>query len=220
MTPKILFSGSNASQENYERAIFAMGGTPIPGYCPPVDLTCDELLLCGGSDVAPQRYGQENQGSCGIDPERDEAELALISSFMAAKKPVLAICRGHQILNVALGGTLIQDLPASQHPFHVHDGADKVHPVRAMADSFFHQTYGPLLHVNSAHHQVVDRLGAGLKPVLWSESGIVEGIEHETLPILCVQFHPERMSFEKRRNDTVDGAPIFQWFLDQCRARM
>lgn len=217
MAYKILFSGSNTSQENYERAIAAVGGIPVSGYCPAVDTSYDGLLLCGGSDVDPSCFGQANQGSEGIDHDRDSAELALIKAYMALGKPILAICRGHQILNVALGGTLIQDLPADLRLFHRREEtADKVHAVRAEESSFFGRTYGSLFHVNSAHHQAVDRLGEGLRPVLWSEGGVVEAMEYKTLPILCTQFHPERMSFENRRADTVDGAPVFQWFIKQC----
>ena len=213
MQPKILFSGSRSGQENYEAAIARAGGVPVPGYCPGVDLSCDGLLLCGGGDVEPSLYGQEDRGSRDIDPDRDRAELALIEAFIAAKKPILAICRGHQIVNIALGGTLIQDLPAPARPFHVWEEADKVHPVRAAPESFFARAYGTLFPVNSAHHQAVDRPGEGLRGVLWSEGGVVEAMEHVSLPILCVQFHPERMSFGRRRADTVDGAAIFRRFL-------
>lgn len=213
MEPKILLSGSRSGQENYENAISRAGGVPVPGYCPEADLSCDGLLLCGGGDADPSLYGQEDRGSGDIDRDRDRAELMLIEAFAAAGKPILAVCRGHQMVNIALGGTLIQDLPADQRPFHVREGADKVHPVRAAPGSFFAKTYGCVFAVNSAHHQGVDRLGAGLRPVLWSEGGVVEAMEHESLPILCVQFHPERMSFDLRRPDTVDGAAIFQWFL-------
>ena len=213
MKPKILFSGSRSGQKNYEDAISQAGGIPIPGCCPEADLSCDGLLLCGGGDADPSLYGQENCGSRDIDRDRDGAELALIEAFMGAGKPILGICRGHQMVNIALGGTLIQDLPAHLRPFHVREEADKVHPVRAAPGSLFEAAYGPVFAVNSAHHQGLDRLGAGLRPVLWSEGGIVEAVEHESLPILCVQFHPERMSYGLRRPDTVDGAAIFRWLI-------
>ena len=220
MEPRILFSYSASGGENYEKAIQAVGGRPEGGYCPAVDIGCDGLLLCGGADVDPAYFHQENHGSVGIDSRRDAAELALIQAFLSAKKPILGICRGLQIINVALGGSLIQDLPPHLQAVHTHDpgsDADKIHLVRAANDSFFAQTYGPLFSVNSSHHQAVDALGDGLRPVLWAEGDIIEGLEHTSLPIFCVQFHPERMSFAKRREDTVDGAPIFQRFLQMCK---
>lgn len=213
MKPRILFSGSRSGQKNYESAVSQAGGVPVPGYCPEADLSCDGLLLCGGGDADPSLYGQEDRGSRDIDRDRDRAELALIEAFMRAGKPILGVCRGHQMVNIALGGTLIQDLPAHLRPFHVWEEADKVHPVRAAAGSFFERAYGPVFAVNSAHHQGVDRLGAGLRPLLWSEGGVVEAMEHESLPILCVQFHPERMSFGLSRPDTADGAAIFRWLI-------
>lgn len=220
MEPRILLSYSAGGGKNYEKAIQAVGGRPQGGYCPTVDISCDGLLLCGGADVAPTHFHQENQGSVGIDPERDAAEFALIQAFVAAKKPILGICRGLQIINVALGGTLIQDLSPHLRSFHTHEPGsdlDKVHPVKAADGSFFAQTYGSVFSVNSSHHQATDAIGEGLRPVLWSEGGIIEGIAHTSLPILCVQFHPERMSFENRRGDTVDGEPIFEQFLQMCR---
>ena len=80
-----------------------------------------------------------------------------------------------------------------------------------------HRLYGPIFPVNSAHHQAVDRLGEGLETIAWAESGFPEALIHTQRPVLGVQFHPERMSFDQRRGDAVDGAPIFQYFMDLCR---
>ena len=98
-------------------------------------------------------------------------ELALFQAFYGAGKPILGICRGMQIINVALGGTLIQDLPRPQRDFHTWDGADKVHPIACLEGSLLHRLYGPLCSVNSAHHQGLDRLGEGLRIIAWSERG-------------------------------------------------
>ena len=220
MEPRILLSYGASGGENYEKAIQAVGGRPEGGYCPPVDASCDGLLLCGGADVDPAYFHQENHGSMGIDPKRDEAEFALIQAFLSAKKPILGICRGLQIINVALGGSLIQNLPPHLREVHTPapgSDSDKIHPVRAEADSFFGRTYGPRFAVNSSHHQAIDLLGEGLRPTLWGEGDVIEGLEHASLPIFCVQFHPERMSFSKRREDTVDGGPIFERFLLMCK---
>ena len=132
-------------------------------------------------------------------------------------KPILGICRGIQLLNVALGGDLIQDLSPDIRLFHSREGQDLVHPVRCEADSFLHRLYGPLFPVNSSHHQAVGRLGEGLRAVAWSEGGVAEALELPGRPVLGVQFHPERMAFGRRRPDTVDGAPLFAYFLSLCR---
>lgn len=216
---KILLSSSKSGAEAYENAVHALGGKPSAIYCPPVDLSYDGLILCGGDDVDPARFGQTNCGSKGIDEKRDQAELDLISAFLTAKKPILGICRGHQILNIALGGTLIQDLPEPVGLFHTYDSSketERVHPVHAAPGSWFEETWGRVFPVNSHHHQAVDALGKGLVPLLWSEGGVVEGMIHASLPILSVQFHPERMCFDRRRADAVDGAPIFEKFLRMC----
>lgn len=219
MALNILLSSGTSGAENYELALKALGACPTTHYCPAVDTSYDGLLLCGGSDVAPARFGQENHGSVGIDLARDEAELALIHAYLAAHKPIFGICRGHQILNIALGGTLIQDLPTDERALHTPEPPkkrDKVHPVRAAKGSLFETACGTSFSVNSAHHQSLDELGAGLIPTLWAEDGTVEGMEHRSLPILCVQFHPERMSLSHRREDTVDGLFLFRHFLSLC----
>ena len=217
--PRILLSGSNESRATYENAILAAGGEPVSHYCPQPDLTCDGLILGGGGDIDPARFGQEPNGSQPPDLVRDAAEFALFSAFLAAGKPIFGICRGHQVINVALGGTLIQDIGPELRTFHTPEGEkwDRVHPVRSRPDSLFSRLYGPVFSVNSSHHQVVDRLGDSLVPTLWSESGLVEGLEHTRLPIFSVQFHPERMTGQNARPDTVDGAAILEHFISLCR---
>ena len=219
MALRILLSSSRNGAANYENALQALGAECTTQYCPQVDTGNDGLLLCGGADVDPARFGQENCGSQDIDLDRDRAEFDLIEAYLKAGKPILGICRGHQIMNIALGGTLIQDIPAPVGPFHspcVIRGEDRVHTVHAAPGSWFEEAWGDYFGVNSHHHQAVDRLGEGLEPLLWSEGGIVEGMIHKSLPILCVQFHPERMCGDKSRPDTVDGLPIFQKFLAMC----
>lgn len=218
MGPLILISGSERSRVNYENTILAAGGRPRSCYCPVYDPRCAALVLAGGGDVAPEHYGRTNCGSVGIDPRRDAAEFTLIEAFLAAGKPILGICRGHQILNIALGGTLIQDLGPEQNLFHRtrSDGSDGVHAVQAAEDSVLYRLYGPVFCVNSAHHQAAEKPGRGLRVTARSESGVIEALEHESLPLLSVQFHPERMSGTLRRSDTVESAPIFAHFLSLC----
>ena len=217
MSVKIQLSGSEDQTVRYEEAVRQAGGVPLAGYCPVPDLSCDGLILCGGGDLESVLYGQENRGSDPPDIQRDRAELALFDAFFRAGKPILGVCRGMQMINVALGGTLIQDLPSLVRIFHRGSDQDLVHPVRSLDGSFLHDLYGPVFSVNSFHHQAVDRLGRGLRAIAWSESGVVEALDCPGRPILGVQFHPERMAYANRRVDTIDGAPIFSRFLMMCQ---
>lgn len=219
MFPRILISAATAKPDaavNYENAVCAAGGIPVVQYCPAVDLSFDGLVLTGGGDVEPRLYGQEDRGSLPPDPTRDRAELALVRAYLAAGKPILGICRGCQILNVALGGTLIQDLGEALNPFHRRFETDKVHPIQASEGSVLHSLYGPLFHVNSAHHQAVDIPGAGAVITARSEAGVAEALDLPGCPVLGVQFHPERMTGAHLRPDCTDGAAIFNWLLAHC----
>lgn len=216
MKPKILLSARENNQTFYIDAVNGVGGIPVGGYLPETDLSCDGLILCGGSDVHPKFYGEEINGSRGIDLARDEAELRLARDFIRAGKPVLGICRGCQVLNVYFGGSLIQDIPESWMVHHCEQ--DLVHEVTAAEGSLMHKLYGSRFTVNSMHHQAVKDLGEGLRITMMSGPvPVVECIEHESLPVIGVQWHPERMSFQKRRDDAVDGALIFQHFIELCK---
>ena len=217
MKPKILLSTGGGNAENYLNAIEAAGGTGEARYLPAADLSCDGLLLVGGDDVDPALFGQENTHSKGIDRARDDAELALLDAFCGANKPVLAICRGHQVVNVWLGGGLRQDLGPDLVPFHRREEGDRVHLVRAEEGSLLRRLYGEVFPVNSSHHQGLGTLGKGLGVSAWSEGGVVEAVEHDALPLISVQFHPERMTGALARPDTVDGGAIFRAFLELCR---
>ena len=220
MKPKILISGDGGDCQNYVSAVLSAGGQPVVAYCPQFSLDYDGLLLTGGGDIEPALYAPGNEGSADIDYDRDLAELELLGAFLALNKPVLGICRGHQIINVGLGGTLRQHIGDGLCRFHRrtpdHEG-DKVHSVYSEEGSWYRTAYGTVFSVNSSHHQALDRLGDGLKPVLWSESGIVEAVEHQSFPLISVQFHPERMTGANARPDTVDGGAIFTRFLTLCK---
>lgn len=221
MTPKILISGSKGDLcQNYVNAVLLSGGQPVVNYCPQFSLDYDGLLLTGGGDIEPALFAPANEGSLGIDYDRDLAELELLGAFLALGKPVLGICRGHQVINVGLGGTLKQHIGDDLCRFHRHtpdhDG-DKVHSVYSTDDSWYRQVYGTVFSVNSSHHQAIDVLGDGLFPVLCSESGVIEAVEHSTFPLLSVQFHPERMTGGRARPDTVDGKAIFDRFINMCK---
>lgn len=199
-------AGVNA---NYVRAVLAGGGLPVI-FVPDLsrDETvelfgdCDGLLLTGGEDVDPARYGATPHPKLGsIDPRRDENELALITEARARDLPILGICRGIQVLNVAFGGTLLQDLP-SEHPGTIdHDppcGRDvRSHHVNVTEHSRLAEILGETeFDANSFHHQALDRLGEGLTITAIAPDGVVEGVEstdtHEW--IVAVQWHPEELS--------------------------
>ncbi len=213
MRPKILLSIGGGDAANYLAAVEAAGGAGEARYLPAPDLSYDGLILVGGDDMDPALFGQGNTASRGIDRVRDEAELALLNVFCAAGRPVLAICRGHQVVNVWLGGDLIQNLSPELVLFHQREEGDQVHPVRAAEGSLLRRLYGPVFPVNSSHHQGLGRLGRGLRVTAWSEGGVMEAVEHESLPLISVQFHPERMTGALARPDTVDGGKIFRSFL-------
>lgn len=210
--PRIQLSGQEGGLVRYIRAVERAGGIPVPGVCPRPDPSCDALVLCGGGDLDPALFGQENRGSHPPDRERDRAELALAEAYLTWERPILGICRGMQVLNVCLGGTLVQDLPPAR--LECHQGAEDVyHPIRCRPGSRLEELLGSCVVVNSAHHQAVDRLGRGLTAVAWAEEDVVEGLEHSALPVLGVQFHPERLSGPGRGR----GSALFDWLMAKER---
>ena len=157
------------------------------------------LVLTGGEDVAPDRYGAAPHARLGdVDPVRDAAELALIAAAQARRLPILAICRGIQILNVALGGTLYQDLESERPGPVPHSDAPRGHAVRVEAGSLLERTLGTRsASVNSRHHQAIRDLAPGLKAVAWADDGVIEGAEpaDRAAPwTVAVQWHPEDLS--------------------------
>ena len=152
----------------------------------------DGLLLTGGGDVDPALYGEAMNGSGEITPARDAYELALCKAMIARSKPILGICRGIQVLNVAMGGTLVQDIPSH---LGIHHPYGTLHPARLDPDSFLGEKLGGDHMVNSTHHQCVKALAPGMKIVATSEDGrIPEAIQAEDgRPFYGVQWHPERL---------------------------
>lgn len=207
---------AKAQQENYIRAVEACGAQAVVKYLPDEDIDYDGMIFCGGSDVHPQYYGQPVDGSVDMDEERDRTEMALMKRFVQTGKPIFGICRGMQLLNVALGGTLIQHLPqVKEHRAEKKD--DIVHEVIATKGSIFEEIYGERFYVNSFHHQAIDTVGEGLRVTLRSKDGsVVEGCEHIKKPYFGVQWHPERMCLAMRREDTIDGIKLFERFIKAC----
>jgi putative glutamine amidotransferase len=154
------------------------------------------LVLTGGEDVDPARYGTAPHPKLErTDPARDAVEIALVEAARARRLPILAICRGLQLLNVAFGGTLYQDL-ASERPGPIpHQDQAARHAVRIAPGSLLHRTLGATSHsVNSRHHQAVKTLGPGLVATAWAEDDLIEAVEltDPTAPwLLGVQWHPE-----------------------------
>jgi putative glutamine amidotransferase len=220
---------------NYPRAILAGGGTPQILPCLPDEAyvaeavrNCDGVMLTGGDDVQPGLYrkdklpGPLQKTVSPAAPERDLVELMLIREVFQQRKPLLAICRGHQLLNVALGGTLVVDIKTEQPGALDHCRTDKkdkvVHDVDVKPGSILaNLTGGTKLGVNSSHHQAVGNIAKPLRSTAVSIDGIVEGLELESqdrhlLPyLLAVQFHPERLCALHREH-----LELFKGFVAAC----
>lgn len=207
MEKTVYIWGSPERFANYRRWVESAGGRAVFGNAAGErEARWDALLLPGGGDLEPWRYGQENAASRNLEPERDEAELRLLQFFTAAGKPVLGVCRGLQTINVFFGGTLVQDVPGHG----AWEGGDRIHGVGA-APSPLRVLCGERAAVNSAHHQAADRLGSGLRAVQWAEDGVVEALRHQRLPVWAVQWHPERLG------DRSLGRRLMEAFLDLAR---
>ncbi|MBE3556205.1 MAG: gamma-glutamyl-gamma-aminobutyrate hydrolase family protein [Firmicutes bacterium] len=195
----------------YQEPIVRAGGLPLLiGYLP--DALCqqavtqsDAVLLTGGEDVDPLRYGAYPQRGLGsVDPKRDATELAVVRAALAQGKPLLAICRGIQVLNVALGGTLYQDLPRERPGTLLHSQTAPrwaaSHPVSIAPESLLARLIGADPYpVNSFHHQSCRSLGEGLVVTATAPDGVVEAIELPGRPVLGVQWHPEDMAADDPR---------------------
>jgi putative glutamine amidotransferase len=178
----------------------------------------DGLLLSGGEDVNPVLYGEQSEPCMGqVDAERDVAELGLARKWLASGRPLLAICRGHHVLNVTLGGTLYQDIAtyiphALDHGYAPARPMEKlVHPVTLDPRSMLATILGGTsFEVNSAHHQAVKALGNKLTAVAHADDGVVEAIELQGHPFcIGVQWHPEAMV---KAVDTM--WPLFEAFVN------
>lgn len=194
--PILRFSATLASEAICE-AVYAAGGEPAilhgPAADPGGELALrlerfDGVLLPGGADLDPQRYGQEPVAeTAGVVAFQDDLDLATARAVVASDLPTLAICRGMQVLNVALGGTLHQHLTETSVRHH-----DAIHDVDVRDGSRLHQVMGRArIDVSSYHHQGLDRLGDDLVVTATAADGVVEAVEHRTADVLAVQWHPE-----------------------------
>jgi len=211
---------------DYDAAIRQAGGdpwVPVIDGDEPADLLrqVDGLLLTGGDDVDPVFFGEIAHATYEpAEPGRDAFELALVRLALAADLPVLAICRGLQVLNVAAGGTLIQDIPSEPGGFGAHSlgpSTQLAHDVAVVEGSRLAtllepRTSGGRCAVNSRHHQAIRALGTGLVVTATAPDGIVEGVESDGHRFcVAVQWHPE--SFHR----TGEFEELFRGFVDACR---
>ena len=159
---------------------------------------CDAIVFTGGIDMDPIEKIEYDNSSKEFNQIRDLFEMAVLEKALNQRKPILGICRGLQLINVSLGGTLHLDNGEAKNKIHRRETEDKIHPIQVEKNSLFYsivrQEFGD---VNSAHHQSIDLLGSGLKAVAHTKDGVIEVIESanpEEQFIIAVQWHPERMS--------------------------
>lgn len=206
----------------YVTSISQAGGVPIilPAFIDAkdrqdiVDL-CDGFLFAGGLDMSPSLYDEDVHPKLNVTNLKfDHTQINLMKKVMEAKKPILAICRGSQVMNVACGGSLYQDVSESPGSYikHSHEtgNADGAHRVFIDKDSKLYTMLGEKQMVNSYHHQSIKRLGENIKAVAYAADGIVEGIELQDYPFgIGVQWHPEAMyAFEDE-----SMKPLFDAFI-------
>ncbi|MBQ2866723.1 MAG: gamma-glutamyl-gamma-aminobutyrate hydrolase family protein [Clostridia bacterium] len=207
--------------DTYAAAVSKAGGVVvIPGERNAEDYAdfCDGLLLTGGPDIEPEVYGETKlNDTVKCDPIRTAFEIPLTKAFIAKKKPIFTICRGFQLINCVLGGSLYQDIVEQLGYVHIHPNILR-HNITAADGSIMHRLFGKEFKVNSYHHQAVKELGEGLRVTARSVEGIIEAYEHESLPIFGVQFHPERLTGSRYDGKTQDFAPLFEHFINMAKS--
>jgi putative glutamine amidotransferase len=199
----------------YRRAVTAAGAEPIdlmPGTKTLPEL--DGLLLPGGWDVDPSFYGEQRDEKVGdTDPELDETELTLFRQARERQIPVLGICRGQQVINVAMGGSLVQHL--EDHDARALGRSHLAHTIEVDPASELGKAAGEdEIHVNSLHHQAIKRLADGLQESAHGEDGTVEGVESNDGLIVAVQCHPEELT-----GDLPWARKLFERFVARARIR-
>ena len=209
----------------YADAVWAAGATPVvlvpPASAAAVErfvaaaLACDAVCATGGGDVSPLRYGGAvSDALMDVDDLRDAAEIATVVACLDARRPLLGICRGIQVIAVATGGTLVADLPTAAHPGHWEEERQHspVHAVDAVTGSAAAAALGGATEVNSIHHQAVATPGPLLSVTATAPDGVIEAVEAPG--VLGIQWHPERL-FE------TDGRHLacFRWLLAEAGVR-
>ena len=201
---------------DYPASVAAAGGLPVEltrdADVEGVIRHLDGLVLSGGADIDPVRYGELPEDDLGeLERDRDQWEFALLQAARANDVPVLAICRGFQLVNVAQGGSLRQHVDLDDgvgHPQWDVDGRTRTHGVSVVEGSRLGELVGATLKVNSLHHQVVARVGEGLTVTARADDGVVEGFETDDGQVIGVQWHPELLS---------KPDPTFVWLVGRAR---
>ncbi|MCM1268615.1 MAG: gamma-glutamyl-gamma-aminobutyrate hydrolase family protein [Bacteroidales bacterium] len=198
--------GKTPDTLNYENALTRLHIPHFTTTDPEEAARATHLLLPGGGDITPAFFGQKDHGSRNVDTALDILQFTALSRFVADGKPILGICKGLQLINVHFGGDLFQNIDtADSHKWIGYDQFHRVYHDSLSRRDFFYQLYGFGTRVNSAHHQAVKRLGDDLMTVCRAGDGVIEGLIHRRLPIMAVQWHPERMPDAK-------GDALLQYF--------
>ena len=192
---------------DYATSVARAGGIPVflPLDADPTELLqrLDAVLFAGGEDVDPSNYGASPAPELGAtDPHRDAFELALVRGALAGDLPLLGICRGQQLLNVALGGTLVQHVDGHSQDEH---RAHRTHAVTLVDGTRQAALLADTTTVNSFHHQVIDRLGDGVVAAAHDGTGSIEAIDVPGARAMAVQWHPEAFG----------GDPVFEWLVKE-----
>ncbi|HJB26458.1 MAG TPA: gamma-glutamyl-gamma-aminobutyrate hydrolase family protein [Firmicutes bacterium] len=225
---KDVFYGYGTSGD-YIKAIDGAGGIPV--QLPTIKNTSDYeqvlrhmdgLLIPGGCDIAPYFFSEQPEKALGrINALIDRQEMELVRLAYDAGIPILGICRGHQVINVAFGGSLYQDIPSAMPEAIGHDQSgckreELYHKIDIQPASYLHQIFGKdSLYVNSFHHQAVKQLGDGLKTVATAPDGVIEAIEGTgDRFVMGVQFHPENLY-----GIYTEFTNLFRFFVEECKKR-
>ncbi len=212
---------SEALDRAYVTAVLRAGGLPVvlpvleTDQAPKVASCLDGIAFSGGGDVDPELYGADRVPELrGVDARRDAYELALVREALELGLPILGTCRGCQLLNVALGGTLVPHLDGDEGRHRARDRwAEPVHTVSVLEGSLLGAVLGPgVVGVNSLHHQAVAEVGTGLRAVAWADDGVIEAVEAvDGNRALGVQWHPELL-LTPPANTT-----LFRWLVEEAR---
>ena len=217
---RIMIAGWLTPDENYENYVEVLAKLGAEGF---VSLSEEDLkkadgLILPGSfqDMNPKLWGAEDlHCSNDVNDELDRIQWNLLEQAVEDKKPVLGICRGMQFINVFFGGTLIQDLPDAAA--HEPGEPERYHFLLVLEETRLYTLYGIMTEVNTRHHQGVDLIGDNLQiSAIWlnGEHPVVEAVEHKDLPIIGVQWHPERLALYGNERQKEDGRNLLTYWLE------